>query len=88
MAKSWFSNQPEKGARASRLFSNPKTAAKRNLGIALRKATLATNENCREFLRVSVGIPSDQPALLQPNTLTEKNPPPGKGLIHETHNHR
>jgi hypothetical protein len=52
-AASGFSNPPEKGARASRLFSNTKNADKRNLGTAASRATLAVNEKRREISRVS-----------------------------------
>jgi hypothetical protein len=49
-AASWFSNSPKKGALASRpFFQILKTAAKRNLGKAVGRGTLAANENRREL---------------------------------------
>jgi hypothetical protein len=51
-AASRFSNPPEKGARASRLFSHPKNRRQKNLGKTVWKVTLAPNETHREFSRL------------------------------------
>jgi len=52
---SWFSNTPERGAPASRLLPHPKKiAAKKNLATAVWKATLAADENSREFSQIGL----------------------------------